>query len=340
MQEMQEPTPRNAAILLRPLAHYLSACGQDPVPVFARHGLDVDQIHVPELRVSAPATHGVLTEAEQLLGEPALGISLARHSEYSAFGGLGVALAAGGDVRGVLARITRFHGLISDAVISRLHEGERDLTIEFARRGSHEPHPQAILFVMASIVRMLRFRIDRQLNPVAVSAPDLGAACNAAMRRYFRCAITESAEFRLGFDAGASTAQLDASDPEMAAMLEATLSQRLAAEAATPLSVRLAVWLETRLQEGEPSLAEAAEQYHLSPRSLQRRLQQEQLSFQQVLDNTRRALVERHLRTPGMTVTQLAFLLGFSDTSSFSRAFRKWYGVSPSRYRNQTGDSP
>jgi AraC-like DNA-binding protein len=328
-----QQTPQNAAIFLRPLAQYLTLKGLDPEPLFARHGLDVAEINVPDHRVSSDATQALLNEAQSLLDEPALGISLARHSEYSSFGGLGVALAAGGDVRAVLTRITRYHALISDAVTSELSETPQQLTITFARRGEHEPHPQAVLFVMASIVRMLRFRIDRQCNPVLVACPIAEEACTTAMARYFRCSVQHSDDFRLGFLPDVSGTRLDASDPEMAAMLEATLSERLASQSGTPLSVRLALWLESRLPEGEPSLTEAAGAFCMSGRSLQRRLKEEQLSFQKLVDNTRRALVERHLHTPGMTMTQLAFLLGFSDVSSFSRAFKRWFGVSPSRYQ-------
>lgn len=71
----------------------------------------------------------------------------------------------------------------------------------------------------------------------------------------------------------------------------------------------------------------------MSVRSLQRRLNEEELTWKQLVERTRRTLVERHLKVPGTTVTQLAFLLGFSDVSSFSRAFKKWYGVSPSQFR-------
>ena len=102
-----------------------------------------------------------------------------------------------------------------------------------------------------------------------------------------------------------------------------------------------ALWLESRLPEGEPSLREAAAIFHVSERSLQRKLRAEGVTFQAVIEDTRRVLVERHMMAPGMTITQLTFLLGFSDVSSFSRAFRKWYGVAPSRYRRRlSGGEP
>jgi AraC-like DNA-binding protein len=80
-------------------------------------------------------------------------------------------------------------------------------------------------------------------------------------------------------------------------------------------------------------LSDAAERFHMSVRSLQRRLTDEDLSWKALLEKTRRTLVERHLALPGTTITQLAFMLGFSDVSAFSRAFKKWYGVSPTQFR-------
>ena len=99
------------------------------------------------------------------------------------------------------------------------------------------------------------------------------------------------------------------------------------------MASRLALWIEQRLPDGEPAQADAAAECCMSTRSLQRRLADEGLSWKQLLEDTRKTLVERHLRTPGMTVTQMAFLLGFSEVSAFSRAFKKWYGVSPSQFR-------
>lgn len=333
---MPESTPQNAAIFLRPLMHHLERQGVSAEALMKQHGISLERLSDPGYRIPSARTHALLDQAEQTLGEPSLGISMARHSEYSAFGGLGLALAAGGNIRAVLTRITRFHGLLSDVIVSRLHNEGGELGIVFERRGEHEPHPQAIIFVMASIVRMLRFRLDRGLNPLSITVPSsLDDRRRDALRRYFRCPVKASDDYRLSFPGASSGDQLDASDTELAALLESTLSRRLVRQDNTPLGMRLALWLEDRLPEGEPSLAEAADAFHTSGRSLQRKLKAEESSFQKVIEDTRRALVERHLMSPGMSLTQLTFLLGFADVSSFSRAFRKWYGVAPSRYREQ-----
>jgi AraC-like DNA-binding protein len=327
------PGRHTAAMFLSPLAPMLRRTGHDPATVFARHGIALPDTMNPEAKVSVQDTAALLTECEALLDDPSLGINMARHAEYSTFGALGLALAAGGDLRSVLHRIVRFHRLISDAVRTDLTDDSDRLGLHLIAVDGPPPNPQALLFVLAIIQRMVRIRLPALGDPVEVITPPIPAAMTAAMQRYFRCPVKQSDHFALFFHREASQIQLAASDPQLAAMLDATLAQRLADAERGSLATRLSLWIEERLPEGEPTLSEAASRLNMSMRSLQRRLKDENLTWQQLIENTRRVLAERHLRQPGMSITQLAFLLGFSDVSSFSRAFRKWYGASPSQLR-------
>lgn len=324
---------RAAAILLRPLVLLLQRQGIDAQQLFARHGIVLEDTGNPEAHVDVAASTALLSEAEQLLSDPSLGINMARHAEYSSFGGLGLAIAAGGSMGSVLQRIIRFHRLISDVVEPEMSEDDDYVAIHFSAGGEHTPHPQAIQLVMASIVRLLRIRIDSQLNPVKVCAPRVSEEFHRVMARYFRAPVETSSRFSLYFDRASARVQLQATDSQLAAMLDLTLSERLAEIDKGSLAVQLSLWIEQRLPEGEPPLAEAASAFCLSTRSLQRRLADEQTSWKKLIESTRKSLVERHLRSPNMSVTQLAFLLGFADVSSFSRAFKKWYGMTPTQFR-------
>ena len=77
-----------------------------------------------------------------------------------------------------------------------------------------------------------------------------------------------------------------------------------------------------------------AQTLHLSLRSLQRHLSEEGGSYEQVLADTRRDLAQNHLREDDCSISEVAYLLGFADSSSFSRAFKRWTGQSPSQYRD------
>ncbi|MDF5982204.1 helix-turn-helix transcriptional regulator [Pseudomonas aeruginosa] len=83
-----------------------------------------------------------------------------------------------------------------------------------------------------------------------------------------------------------------------------------------------------------------AQALHLSQRTLQRRLQEEGTSYQQLLDDTRRDMAEQYLQQPGLTLLEVAYLLGFADPSNFFRAFRRWFGCTPNEYRARRQERP
>lgn len=331
---MSSPTARTAALYLRPLLRLLDDRGLDAEAMLARYGLRRSELMSADVRVDVAVTSALLEEARARTGDPAIGLTLVRFTEYAAFGALGVALAAGGSLRAVLARITRYHAIVSDAVASRFEELPGALLVEFADRAGAAPHPQSFLFVMACVCNFVRLRLSGRVNPRVVVLREVDDVCRAAASRFFACTVERGDRYRIEYPSDDAAAMLEGSDPEMAAMLEQTLKARLA-HVGRPWSVELALWLESRLPEGEPTLAEAARALGTSERSLQRRLGAEQRTWRQVIDDTRRALVERHLHAPGLSLTELSFLLGFADASSFSRAFRKWYGVSATEYKKR-----
>jgi AraC-like DNA-binding protein len=115
----------------------------------------------------------------------------------------------------------------------------------------------------------------------------------------------------------------------IASVLDAELGVR---PRATSLAERLASHLARALPEGT-DVADAARSMGMSARTLQRRLEQEQTRFSEVLDRARLAEARRLLADPSTTLTDAAFRLGFADLATFSRAFKRWTGVPPGQWR-------
>ena len=84
---------------------------------------------------------------------------------------------------------------------------------------------------------------------------------------------------------------------------------------------------------GDPSLEHVAEQLAMTPRTLQRKLHEIGTSHNELLDQMRRQLAMRYLREREMAICEVAYLLGFSESSSFHRAFKRWTGVTPKEFR-------
>ncbi|MFY1667577.1 AraC-like transcriptional regulator QhpR [Pseudomonas sp. Pseu.R1] len=85
---------------------------------------------------------------------------------------------------------------------------------------------------------------------------------------------------------------------------------------------------------GEPALDEIAHNLGLSEWALQRKLRDQGLSFTQLVDQIRQETALAHLKQQNLSVTQLASMLGYSETSAFSRAFKRWFGISPKQWRS------
>lgn len=96
---------------------------------------------------------------------------------------------------------------------------------------------------------------------------------------------------------------------------------------------RLRQTIVENLRDGQPSLAACASGMNMSPRTLQRKLQERSSSLQKEVLAVRMELAERYLGSDMRTVTEVAYLLGYSDQSSFSNAFKNWHGISPTQYQ-------
>lgn len=90
-----------------------------------------------------------------------------------------------------------------------------------------------------------------------------------------------------------------------------------------------------QLPNSQVTIDQVAKQMGISPRSLQRYLQSESTSFQKLLDETRQSMATRYLRDSSVSLTQLSELLGYADLSAFSRAFTRWNGMSPQKWKQR-----
>lgn len=100
-----------------------------------------------------------------------------------------------------------------------------------------------------------------------------------------------------------------------------------------PLADRVAELARRLLPTGHCGVDAIADQMAIHPRTLQRRLADEGVSVQEVIDAERRARAERYLAQPGMHLSQIAGLLGYTEQSALNRSCRRWFGMTPRQYR-------
>jgi AraC-like DNA-binding protein len=127
---------------------------------------------------------------------------------------------------------------------------------------------------------------------------------------------------------------LNTADPGLAVMMEREARELLADfQGSTNLVSVVRSEIYRLLTEGEPGLEAVAAELGMPSRTLSSRLLSRGVRFQDIVDGLRQRLAELYLQDPALSLTDIALLLGFAESSSFSRAFRRWRSMSPNQWR-------
>lgn len=324
------PETRVASSYVRLLYEYLTRQGLEPVQVLGE-ALDETAHFVPMARWQA-----MLRRVDALEKRPALGLRIAEGISARHFGVLGYAALACGNLAEALQRMERFHASVYDvnpALVTLLPEGVAiDWGVERARPGALVDET-----AIASLVQLARDLTGRYWPVESVSFVNPAPLNTQPYEDFFGGHVSFGAQVtRLVFSHHYLALPLRKSDPALLALLDQQAEQLLAEVAAVPAVVD--AWRRTLvplIREGRMSLTALAQAHHMSPRSLQRRLAEQGTSFQGLLDQTRQHLAERHLLDAQLDLAEISLLLGYSEQSAFTRAFRGWTGLAPAQWRRR-----
>ncbi|MDK8462875.1 AraC family transcriptional regulator [Marinobacter sp. SS13-12] len=193
---------------------------------------------------------------------------------------------------------------------------------------------------IAALVTFMRRQIDQPPPPSTVSfLESVDGETARAYESFFDCPVTwNDSHVRVRFPLHYLSLPMPRRDPTLRELLDRqarALVRALPEDSGGSSSTdrQLQQVLLKLLSDGEPTLARAASAMHMAPRTLQRRLARHQLSWQQWLDRSREQLARQYLADPSLTLTDIALLLGFSEQSAFTRAYRRWTGNSPGKAR-------
>jgi AraC-like DNA-binding protein len=274
--------------------------------------------------------------AEELLDDPLVAIHAVENISRETFDIFSYILAASATLGEAANRAIRYFRLITDSGTYQLEcDGEdawwryrpANATVARCRQDS--------VFGLAAVVAYIRRWTERDFAPRVVRFPFAELPGNAEVEAFFRAPIELGAEecaFR--FDAVELSRPFRSADPRLADFLERYAEDALTAlPAVGMLSGRARQVIAMGLSDGETSLKSVAKKLAMSERSLQRQLSAENTSLKDITDELRRELALRYLKRPDLSLAEVAYMLGFSETAPFFRAFKKWTGKTPGDFR-------
>lgn len=325
------------ATFILPVAQTLRQQGFDALELVESVGIDPAKAANPDWRVPHTAFNQLMARCVEVTGDEAFGLLAAEQLQPQVLHGLGLAWLASDTVYDGLTRLVRFAKLISTTLDLHLADDGDLVHVDLGRNVEMDDFSFANRdYGVGMVVRMCRLTLGEYLSPVAVEIerplpqePERWEYMLAS-RVSFDAAAT-----RISWSRADITEKLATGDPALArvnddqaqAYLDSFLAQTTAREVVDKII--------EKLPDGPPSQQQIAQALHVSNRTLQRKLKDEGTSFMDLLQDTRLQLARKYLRQPNRSVVETSYLLGFSEPSTFSRAFKRWTGEAPAEFRDR-----
>ena len=325
------------ALYLRGLRDYLLRRDVAPERFLAQFGLDASVFDASRRRLSTGLYERLLVSAGEALDDADVGLHVGECIRPGHYGVLGFAVMACRVAEEVYRRHARYEQLVASIGKSRYEpEGDDQIRLTWDT-GQQRLHRAVFDETLASWVTFARWLVNRQdHDATCIYFPYPRPADIREHQRIFRCPLVFDAPLTaLTFPRSYLDIPLAQSDPALCRLMDQRAEAELKALGGDDWLTRVRREIMTLLAEGEVSLGRVAGRLGISERALQRRLQEQGFSYQQVLDATRQTLALKYVRDEQFSLAEVAFLLGFADQSAFNRAFRQWTGETPGHYRRQ-----
>lgn len=332
------PSTLSSVVLL--ITKALDAEGVDSKQVLIRAGLNPAHLTDPNARYSYPAVTHLWKMAAKVSGDPCFGFKAASFWHPTTLHALGYTWLASDTLGEALQRAARYVRIANTALTATFEEtdiGYR-FTTEMAKdwRGI-QPADEAIDASVALILDMCRSCYGSDLHPtlIEVQRPKI-SQCAKQYEKLYKSPIHYSSDRNaIYFDKVDITQRLPTANAELARTNEKIIVDYLARLDKNNITTRVKAKLLEILPSGHLTEDIILQSLHLSQRTLQRKLKEEGTTFKELLDETRRELAKEYVNDTSLSFSEITYLLGFSEQSNFTRAFKRWQGQSPSAYRDQ-----
>jgi AraC-like DNA-binding protein len=317
------------------LAKALRSCNIDPEPLFRQAGIDFTSINDPDARIPVQRIDKLWGLAIEATGNPCLGLLIVRQFQPADLRGLGLAWLTSDTLRAALTRLVRYSRFINPALEFRVEVKPNTTDLVVAVPDNLPNHINFVTDIgMASFLRMCQITAGQPILPVHVTLQRPPPPCKDEFADMFGPSIEYSATVnRLCFDSEQVNQPLTTANPELARINDKTVVDYLGRFEHDSIAMQVRSKIIEQLTGGVPKQENIAEALQMSLRSLQRRLKEEETNFKGLLEDTRKALAVKYLREPHRSISEIAYLLGFSERGNFNRAFKRWTGKTPGEFR-------
>ena len=312
----------------------IDANGHNPETLYRDAGIDPDLLDKPGARIPYTRVNRIWARATEIIEDPCFGLKGYKFWHPSYLHALGYAWLASHTLREAFNRVVRYLRIVSEIPFLKLEEDSNGFTFVYDVELLHLRIPAQVDLGMATTIHMCRLNFGEDLKPKNVTFVHAEPPCSSEYSALFKAPVHFSAArdsmtlYLVDVDK-----HLTCANPQLARLNDQVMIEYLGELDKDNISDRVAAVIIDMLPSGGVTDEKVAEQLNMSERSLQRRLKEAGTTFRRLLEGIRKDLASTYVRDLDVDLVEVAFLLGFSDQSAFSRAFKRWTGNTPSEFR-------
>jgi AraC-like DNA-binding protein len=314
---------------------YLESIDINPESLYKKAGIKPELLLNPNARLSISSVDALWERAAGVIEDPCFAIDMAEFWHPSQMGALGYAWLASSTLRRAFRRSVRYIHVVTEDLNLEVADTPAGLKISVDLEDSIFTLPQHHDLVLTILMHMCRFNYGEELIATQIGLAHPEPECSKKITDYFRTDVQFDAEQTCLVIARADADRvLPSGNKQIALMHDEMLMKYLVEIKQGDIVQQVQSIILDNLPDGQVTDRLVASELNLSERSMQRRLKEHKTTFRFLLDGVREMVAKQYIENPVNRMSDIAFLLGFSEQSAFSRAFKKWTGKSPVEYRN------
>jgi AraC-like DNA-binding protein len=316
-----------------------AAHGIQPARLYASVNFDPSVLLDPDNRIPFAQLVALYEKAAELTGDHNFGLHLGQNINPTAFDVVGYCALNSPTLGAAFARVARYHSIWTDGALFTLETSNDTSAIVYSYADtSIKDHRQDAEMTLATVTTLCRNIASPDFAPTTVEFQHDAPRDTEEHIKLFRCPVEfRASSNKLTFPSSFLSLPIAKADASLCAVLDRHAEELLAKfPPRDSLVEQVRSIITNELRGGDPSLERVADELSLTPRTLQRKLQELGTSHNELLDHMHRQLAMRYLGEREMAICEVAYLLGFSESSSFHRAFKRWTGVTPKEYRRDS----
>lgn len=299
-------------------------------------GIDVSLLHDPDARVDKKTFIHLMLTVMRHTEDEFMGFGSGRVSKPGTFSMMAHAVINCATLEKAIRRGIKFYELFDYAVSTRLLPADDDATIQFVSRANILFRPHILEAVVFLTLRFLSWLIGQQIVPKRINL-DFECLDEGEYSNQFPCQVHYAQpRCEIILDSRYMSMPLVQNQLSLGKFLKSSLEELMDGDIENAsLNAQIRSIISKEFGNNFPDFSVVCEKLAMTPQTLRRRLKDENTSYQEIKDTIRKDASIYYLSKPELTIDEIALLMGFSEASSFHRAFKKWTSKTPSAYRQE-----